>query len=556
MTNLTSSFSRSLLLPEASAIARVRETHRSYAQPPDHLASTMSALYEELTRHDTEISRLRAQLSGIESDRAALQNYYDNCRALLSPIRRLPSEILAEIFAWCVSSFTPAFADITPKSSVCGTEMARLAKAPLLVVSQVCARWHSVAMGTPTLWNTIELDGVLWRTPADAKRMMGLLKSALDRGGKSLLNIEVTIDNTAPHIPALELMAAHSERWQIASFICAVSDLQPLSAAKGRLPCLESLQLWGTPSPLEIFEDAPRLTEVEFGGTPESLAGLAKLPLQQLQVFRCGEFVGLGEFMGLGVSPAMNLMPHLSNTAHFFFQLRLLDFSAGFNESTSVPSVISPISSLSLNVVDGFSRVNIGPTMARIIEGLTLPSLENLEIDSEEYPDLPLPWPHAQFLGLSTRSSFDTHLRCLKLYHSVITETELLECLETLPVLERLSVSDHQVVQDQPGGGTDQLLITDTLLAALTRTQHSPTLVPHLRSFACQSLMKFDDNVYVDFVASRYQGGDGQPFKGEIWWLPGHSRNLGEAAVVRLDEMCRQKQFTFSFGPAEPDSEL
>ncbi|KAJ6606218.1 hypothetical protein DFH09DRAFT_1353414 [Mycena vulgaris] len=480
-----SSFPRSHLLPESPAMTRIRESLRSNSPPPNHLPSTMSTLSQEIACYEVEISRLRAQLKTVEADHATLLAQYSDCRGLLAPIRRLPSEILVEIFAaFCATSHTDA--------QTYSAALSRLAQAPLLALSQVCARWHALVMGTPKLWATIGLNSVLWRDPASTENMMTLLRAAIQRGNKCLLDI-VIIDRTSErHVPGLELLAEQSERWRSAKFVCAAPDLQHLSIVKGRVPYLESLGVWGG-SPLDIFDDAPSLTHVALGCTPTAVMRLVNLPLGQLRTFRCSEFVGLGELMGVGVSPAMTLMPQLSRK--FTLLLRLLDSAAGFKESTLMPPITSDIDTFLIHVEDGFSANNVGLSVSKTMEGLTLPALRELELSSEEYPYLLLPWPHTQFLALCARSSFHTHFRSLQIYHSVLTEAELLECLSSLPLLEELAISDHQLL---PNGGADQLLVTDTLLTRLTLTPDDP-LVPHLQLFDCASLLKFDDHTKRDF---------------------------------------------------------
>ncbi|KAJ6577635.1 hypothetical protein B0H19DRAFT_891060, partial [Mycena capillaripes] len=56
---------------------------------------------EELGRYDAEIERLRNLLSGLVSERTALAAHFEACQSVFSPIRRLPVELLAEIFEMC-----------------------------------------------------------------------------------------------------------------------------------------------------------------------------------------------------------------------------------------------------------------------------------------------------------------------------------------------------------------------------------------------------------------------------------------------------------------------
>ncbi|KAJ7112155.1 hypothetical protein C8R44DRAFT_932753 [Mycena epipterygia] len=149
---------------------------------------------------------------------AVLAAHHAGCTSLLSPIRRLP---FVEIFALCSAEFTPTFTD-GPALGLFPLQIAfmRLAHGPRRALSRVCTRWHGVAMGTPALWTRLDLDTVLWRTPAFTRTATVLLVGALERGGNSLLTVELTLDEHFPPTPALALLTAHSARWQALSVTC------------------------------------------------------------------------------------------------------------------------------------------------------------------------------------------------------------------------------------------------------------------------------------------------------------------------------------------------
>ncbi|KAJ6593214.1 hypothetical protein B0H19DRAFT_975851, partial [Mycena capillaripes] len=106
-----------------------------------HCQQIISSSPAELERYDAEISRLRLVLQKAEHERSLVDDYLRLCRYTLSPVRRLPPEILTEIFAFFL-----------PK------ELGRIANVDLLRISQVCPRWHQIITGTPSLWSAISLD--------------------------------------------------------------------------------------------------------------------------------------------------------------------------------------------------------------------------------------------------------------------------------------------------------------------------------------------------------------------------------------------------------------
>ncbi|KAJ7146922.1 hypothetical protein C8R44DRAFT_552905, partial [Mycena epipterygia] len=56
---------------------------------------------DELARYDSEIQQLQDRLDGLRSERATLESYANGCRSVLSPVRRLPAELLVDIFDIC-----------------------------------------------------------------------------------------------------------------------------------------------------------------------------------------------------------------------------------------------------------------------------------------------------------------------------------------------------------------------------------------------------------------------------------------------------------------------
>ncbi|KAJ7160502.1 hypothetical protein C8R43DRAFT_1233738 [Mycena crocata] len=357
-----------------------------------------------------------------------------------SPIRRLPPELLVEIFAICLFNFTPTFDEISDifTGITFESEMKRLAHLPLLTLSPVCSRWHSLALGAPSLWGTIELD---------------------KRAGDSSLDALVADE---PHEltfhPVLDILAPTSKRWRRLEFHGTLPLLQGLAEIEGRLPRLRT-STW---------------TSVRFPrATPLYIQAASGEDL----FFLMDEYA---DERGANASGR--------------------DLTRIFN--LNLPPITAHISSLSIKFITDFRPAN--PEHSRqalgdIFACLTLPMLENLELRTNKFPALAISWPNTQFLGLAARSSLGTRLVILSLplHHVLITEAELLACLRVLPAVEELQISDRQ------GRAQDHHLMTDELLRALTYQSDAHALVPALRIFNVRSSLRFDDSVYLAFLRSR-----------------------------------------------------
>ncbi|KAJ6568626.1 hypothetical protein B0H19DRAFT_686355 [Mycena capillaripes] len=321
------------------------------------------------------------------------------------------------------------------------------------------------------------------------------------------------------------------------------------------MPHLEMLSVWDLVQGLDLFNSAPKLTMAEFGCRPECWPALVALPLHQLLFLSCFELVGHAGALGLDMLPSLSMIPHLAPLARFRLRLFNSEPEGTWHQGDPPSSITSDISVLCIDFDPGISHNSATLTFTTVVEGLTLPSLELLDIDLLGYPDIFIHWPQSEFLALATRSAFHTHLKVLHLWHVVIAEPQLLECLAALPLLERLAISDHQLT---PDSSAEQLLVTDSLLTALTRKpdRDVPCPLPHLTSFGCQTLLKFSDTVLLDLILSRVPAihadkTDVEFFEVEIWWLRGHHRELDPSVVARMEEL---KDFQYSFDPAEVET--
>ncbi|KAJ7491726.1 hypothetical protein B0H11DRAFT_2191192 [Mycena galericulata] len=526
------------LLPSSDTAAHIHELLRSHGPPPELLPFTISAFSDELAGLDQQISQLQdsTHLGGMESDRRILYSHYTACLSVLAPIRRVPSEILVEIFQICLDSFLSR--QNTTMLQPRAFEMARLAHSPLFTVSQVCARWHGIVMGNPSLWSTIELDSLVWAEEGRIDIVMALIESILERGDTSPLNLSICGET---HPPALQLLAAHSERWKTVEIMCSMRNFQHLAGVKGKIPQLETLMLdiWGVKeelAPMDFFAIAPRLKSCSASG--ELVAATVTLPPHRMHTLGCIDLVFATEILA-----AVALMSCPTPPTKFQLQFNPPKWAYAVEPSDpNIPPVISTVGALSMDTRNGFSREDCLGAFGAILPILTLPSLHEFSFNSVQYPAFPIYWPHTEFLAISARSSFDSHLHTLRLAHVVITEAELLESLSALPLLQWLEIGEHQLV----GGdlGAEPHLITNNLFSTLTRTSGSPSFIPHLRHLSCWSLLQFDDTKYLDCLLSRLQE---VPFEAELRSLPGRHRALDPNVFQRLWELRVQKKLKFSF---------
>ncbi|KAJ7607910.1 hypothetical protein FB45DRAFT_763762, partial [Roridomyces roridus] len=112
-------------------------------EPPDSseipfIQSTSSRIDARLSVLDGEIARLKQ----FAAERAVLVSYGAQTKAALSPMRRMPNELLIEIFVLTVPSVK------SDGPWACTFSM----RGSPWVLTHVCSRWRAVAISTPALW--------------------------------------------------------------------------------------------------------------------------------------------------------------------------------------------------------------------------------------------------------------------------------------------------------------------------------------------------------------------------------------------------------------------
>ncbi|KAJ7464150.1 hypothetical protein FB451DRAFT_1370494 [Mycena latifolia] len=539
----TNTFS-SPLLPTPEQKYQLRNLLHSNSLPRElsHFESVIASAPADLVRYDAAIERIQKLLDTVISDRETLQEYSDGCHSVLATVRRLPTEILGEIFARCAPEPMQLFAFW--EHDTIRDNIARVSQLHLRRLSQVCASWHTTIMGTPSLWATIDVD-LSYIQASAMTQITDLLSLSLQRSANSPLTIHLRAESQTAG-PALELVAQHSARWRAADIYIFPQVFTYIAAAKGNLPLLELLEIGGSAlDRLDIFDAAPKLTEVKiscFG------ADNPQLPWPQLQRVTY-EYTGPTLHIVDGFGEGLQVMQQCSSACKF--SLFDLDFTDQDFPIPHLTSVQSDISELHLSLSDDGGPEHFRQVLGELLAPLTLPSLQGLLFQAAVTRN-PLFWPRAQFGAFFVRSSLRDTLQHLSLHDMIVTEDDLVECLSEMRVLINLHIED---VPSSGPGAEDHLLVTNSLLQRLTRTTDPTCLVPNLRIFAFSSLFTFDDSFLLAFVTSRLVPGQiyGQLFKLDMWWHPTTpaERDIDEAVAACMTELEGRNELVWSFHPIE-----
>ncbi|KAF9063820.1 hypothetical protein BDP27DRAFT_1189541, partial [Rhodocollybia butyracea] len=143
----------------------------------DRLKAMLVHPVNKLSSLELDIDHAQASLDALLHEKQRVKSYVDAHRTLLSPVRQIPPETLAEIFVQCLPPDPPyGLRDLT--------------KAPLLLTT-ICKDWRHIALTTPRLWNSLHIHlPVRLTAEACAKRVQGVI-AWLERSGSLPLSISL-----------------------------------------------------------------------------------------------------------------------------------------------------------------------------------------------------------------------------------------------------------------------------------------------------------------------------------------------------------------------------
>ncbi|KAJ7138214.1 hypothetical protein C8R44DRAFT_341786 [Mycena epipterygia] len=215
--------------------------------------SVISKAVGRLADLDDAISELRGRMKELEEERALVSTHLAKNAAIISPLRRMPPEVLGEIFSWTL-----------PSVGVLHQRHFGVAISPW-VLTHVSSHWRAVSLSTPSLWSLIVVD-----FSHEPPYPLPMVKAHIQRA--HLLKIHFYGGNESDSRPQIEIfrcLVEHSVRWQDFC-VCLTPDLLPLlTGLRNRLTSLRRLWLEWTDREsqtgvdyIDCFERAPSLVDV------------------------------------------------------------------------------------------------------------------------------------------------------------------------------------------------------------------------------------------------------------------------------------------------------
>lgn len=432
----------------------------------------LKALLAELARLDSEITNLSRK-------RDCLKRYVDAHRALLSPIRRLPTETLSEIFVRCLPEDRYASRDITD--------------APLLLTT-ISREWRRTAIATPALWNSLHIfipshltlkavegktaGSTLWlersrSLPISISLYLDMVRS-MGRGSGSVYRralVDIIIPKFSSRVKELKFIGPSEE----------IAYLDSLSSCY--FPILNALHI----QTIGSYEYNPPAPKFLFSSLVRRMPCLNNLGINGFAVFSVYYIqleIDWDKLTQLTLQPSTE---HIFSPAEIHTilgrtrRLQSLALHTGtdnwdsHNVNTSVDVCHLPnLRNLRLSFLCSGTQSEVRGSLENFFRSLCCPSLKVLHLSCHGYifetvQDVP-------FTALTSLQDVETLLLDVPL-----TKNSLLECLSLLPNLHFLQIIDP-LAKDESRGYRFAHTVDDAILTCLGSHESTSTLLcPHLK---------------------------------------------------------------------------
>jgi len=198
-------------------------------------------------------------------------DFINSHKAIFSPWRKLPTELLVEIFLFCVDEYDDSVHDKPP-----------------WVLGQICRPWRRVALSTCGLWKKLPSVNLGKSKKSEIKQQLAWISELIQRSGNAPISFSLPETRVPPlNDSALHLLFRHAERWEHVHLTVDEHICEQLSLIKTPFISLRSLRLSiFTPNQrlvVDVFQSAPKLQRVSLSTGLEP--DLVKIPWQQLTSF-------------------------------------------------------------------------------------------------------------------------------------------------------------------------------------------------------------------------------------------------------------------------------
>ncbi|KAG7439537.1 uncharacterized protein BT62DRAFT_700299 [Guyanagaster necrorhizus] len=242
------------------------------------LDADTARIEEDISTLELEISSLERQMIMLMRKKDQLEHSLSRRKALLSPIRRLPSDVLLEIFSWAVHR---------PKNSLDVTT-------GVWPLGQVCGCWRDIVSTLPVLWSVVILQ------PPYTHHSVDILSHHFRRSAQFPLWIAIRTEGHVIDRRIFDMVLQKSALWKMVDMCARSKDLEKLASVSGNIPLLEELYV-STADTADFSTDAL-----------SSAPSLRRVNVESLEISQ------------MPLNASLSILTHFSGTLHHLADIRYI----------------------------------------------------------------------------------------------------------------------------------------------------------------------------------------------------------------------------------------
>ncbi|KAK7038240.1 hypothetical protein R3P38DRAFT_540815 [Favolaschia claudopus] len=431
----------------------------------------------QLRALEAEIRQLQTTIAKLTAKREMLDAYVHPYQALISPVRRMPGEILAEVFLACLPTDRNCF---MASSDV-----------PILL-GRICRSWRAISLATPGLWASLHIVAPPLKHKSAAPRLQAV-DTWLARSGQMPLSLSLQVGKEEPsaehgstyrgdwraesYQTFLKRLIPFAKRWEHIRFLAHGAMLSIENMSPEDLPMMKSLSLFFADDNHPTWRNyrilhSPRLSSLTTSA--RQYDPTVPIPWHQLTDLTLG---GRSLFSALTGESALQFLSQCR-------QLRSCKLLIAERDEAQVhPSVELP--RLTTLEVEGVN-------WSLLLDRLSTPQLTQLVVRDCK-------------VSMATFLRSCVHLESLTMDSGKRKKSTFLDNLRAIPpMLRHLTI--HDCVHDPDPDDLENWGLSwldDEVLAILTPAPNSSGAAPLLETFTVTHCSRISDSALEHFIRQR-----------------------------------------------------